>query len=122
MKTLFLLIMLTQNGAGDINVAFVNTETLAQCQQKLLMLEGVFQASEIPVIERRCMESELQFSTFGHAANSSKIINFYQIYFNEARVRVLPVSDWKTCNNLHKPEAEQARVYCSSSVQSLRKN
>ncbi|MBL3600014.1 MAG: hypothetical protein JMN25_09105 [gamma proteobacterium endosymbiont of Lamellibrachia anaximandri] len=31
MKLLFLLVLLTRNGAGDINASFVNTETLEQC-------------------------------------------------------------------------------------------
>ena len=81
MKTLFLLITLTQNGAGDINASFVNTQTLQQCQQKLLMLEGVFNGSDIPVIESRCIKSDLQFSEFGHASTASKIRNYYLISF-----------------------------------------
>ncbi len=118
MKTLFLLIMLTQNGAGDINAAFVNTETLEQCQQKALMVEGVFQASAIPVIESRCIKSDLKFSKFGHASTSTKIKNFYLIHFDEASVQILPMSEWRDCMDQQKKAVKQGRVYCSSSVQS----
>ncbi len=120
MKTLFLLITLTQNGAGDINASFVNTETLEQCQQKALMVEAVFQASDIPVIESRCIKSDLQFSEFGHASASSKIRNFYLVYVDEEVVRISAAPDWRACMNQQKSSVEQGRVYCSSSIQSIR--
>ncbi|MCW8924394.1 MAG: hypothetical protein OQK69_12335 [Gammaproteobacteria bacterium] len=119
MKALFLLIVLTQNGAGDINASFVNTETLEQCQQKALMVEGVFQASDIPVIERRCIQSNLRFSEFGHAAASSKIRNFYLVKLENSSVQVERMPDWKTCMLQAKQTADQKRTYCSSSVQTL---
>jgi len=114
--------MLTQNGAGDINAAFVNTETLELCQQKALMLEGVFKASEIPVIESRCIKSDLQFSEFGHASTPSKILNFYLIHFDEVSVQISPMPEWRVCMDRQRNSVEQGRVYCSSSVQSLREN
>ena len=73
MKTLFLLVLLTRNSAGDINASFVNTDTLEQCQQKALLVEGVFEAANIPVIESRCIRSELTFSEFNHASSSVMI-------------------------------------------------
>jgi len=120
MKTLFLLITLTQNGAGDINASFVNTETLEQCQQKASMVEGVFQGSDIPVIESRCVKSDLQFSEFGHASTSSKIINFYLVHFDEKSVEISPVPGWRACMDRQKSGVKQGRVYCSSSVQSIK--
>ena len=120
MKTLFLLITLTQNGAGDINASFVNTETLQQCQQKALMVEGVFKASNIPVIENRCIESDMQFSEFGHASASSNIRNYYLVYVNEKTLQLSIMPDWLSCMKQQKVAAKQGRYYCSSSVQSIR--
>ena len=119
MKTLFLLIILTKNGAGDINASFVNTETLAQCQQKALMVEGVFIGSNIPVSESRCIKSELQFSAFGHAAMSSQIRNFYLLTFDEKTVSISAMPDWRTCMDQQNQGMTQGSVYCASSVQSL---
>jgi len=119
-KTLFLLITLTQNGAGDINASFVNTETLEQCQQKALMVESIFQASDIPVIESRCIKSDLQFSEFGHASTASKIRNFYLVTFDENTLHISAMPDWRTCVNKKRESSERSRVYCSSSVQSIR--
>ena len=119
MKTFFLLIILTQNGAGDINASFVSTQTREQCQQKALTVEGVFQGSTIPVIESRCIKSDLQFSEFGHAATASKIRNFYLIKFDEKTVNISTVDDWYTCMHQQKNSVAQSRFYCTSSVQSM---
>ena len=131
MKILFLLITLTQNGAGDINASFVNTQTLQQCQQKTLVVEGVFKASDITVIASRCIKSDVQFSEFGHASTASNIRHFYLIKLNEKSLSFSIMPDWKTC--MRQQKSEQARdegasgespsaepplsVYCSSSVQ-----
>ena len=119
MKTLFLLITLTQNGAGDINASFVNTKTLELCLQKTLMVEGVFQASNIPVLESRCIKSDLQFSDFGHASNSSDIRNFYLVYLDEETTQISVMPGWRSCMDKQEKELKQGRVYCSSSVQSI---
>ena len=116
--------MLTQNGAGDINVSFVNTKTLELCLQKAMMVEGVFQASAIPVIESRCIKSRsiknnLQFSDFGHASNSSNIRHFYLVYLDEETVQISVMPGWRSCMDKQKKELKQGRVYCTSSVQSI---
>ena len=119
MKTLFLLITLTQNGAGDINASFVNTQTLQQCQQKSLMVEGVFKGSNIPVVESRCIRSDLQFSEFGHASTASEIRHFYLIKFDAESSHISSMPDWRTCMNQQTGEIGHGSVYCSSSIQSL---
>lgn len=124
MKILFLLITLTQNGAGDINISFVNTQTLQQCQQKSLMVADVFKVSDIPVIESRCIKSDVHFSEFGHASTSSKIRNFYLIQVGEESLQFSAMPDWQACiqqkQNVEKlNDAEQGKIYCASSVQSI---
>ena len=124
MKTLFLLITLTQNGAGDINASFVNTQTLQQCQQKMLMVESVFETASIPVIESHCLESQQEFSEFDHASSASKIRYFYLITFDQESVKVLTMPDWHNCMQRQRSSAlvsggQPSRVYCSSSIQSI---
>ena len=118
MKTLFLLITLTQNGAGDINASFVNTETLEQCQQKAAMVADVFSASNIPVIESRCIKSDLQFSEFGHASSASRIRHFYLISSDGKTLQISAMPDWSSCVK-QKKTSKQGRAYCASSVQSI---
>lgn len=114
------MIVLTQNGAGDINASFVKTETLEQCHQKMLVVEGVFKASDIAVIESRCLKSDLRFSEFGHASSSSQIRNFYLLTFDDESVHVTKESDWKSCMEQQRKGVKHGRVYCGSSVQSLK--
>ena len=118
MKMLYLLIILTQNAAGNINAAFVNTETLDQCQQKIMMVEGLFRAWDIPVIESSCIRSDMHFSEFGHISDSNSIRHFYMAYFNDEDTRVVSMPDWRTCM-LKKKNIPDKNVYCSSSVQSV---
>ena len=119
MNTLFLLVLLTQNGAGDINAAFVNTQTLEQCEQKALMIEGVFQAASIPVIEKRCINSPLLFTEFDHVVSSGMIRNFYTVTFSEQSVQVEAIPDWHTCMKKQNTKDIDGKIYCSSSAQSL---
>jgi hypothetical protein len=119
-KTLFLLITLTQNGAGDVNASFVNTETLKQCQQKALMVEDVFKASNIPVLESRCVKSDLKFTEFGHASSSSLINHFYLVSLDGDFVQIKKMPGWSECQARAKQGVDTGRIYCSSSVQSLK--
>jgi hypothetical protein len=118
-KTLFLLIVLTQNGAGDINASFVSTETLEECRQKAFMVEAVFKGSNIPVIESHCIRSELRFSEFSHAASSNMIRYFYLVHVDGESIDITQVSDWLSCKQQEMQGAEQGSLYCSSSVQAL---
>jgi len=119
MKIFFLLILLTRNGAGDINASFVNTKTLQQCQQKSLMLANVFTASNISVVGSRCIQSSLQFSDFAHASSSNLKRYFYRINFDAKTMKVDSMPDLRTCMNQLKNYNQSGRVYCSSSIQSI---
>ena len=121
MKTLFLLVLLSQNGVGDINASFVNTETLTQCQQKQSLVSGVFSSANIPIIESRCISSELQFSEFGHASSSSTTRYFYLVQFDKEAVTIQQVPNWRSCMAKQEEEASGSPVYCASSIQSLEK-
>ena len=119
MKILFLLVLLSRNGAGDINASFVNTETLAQCQQKQLLVKGIFSSANIPIVESRCIGSELQFSAFDHASSTRMVRHFYLIHFRKEGVDIQQMPDWRNCMKEQARGADQDRVYCSSSIQSL---
>lgn len=119
MKIIFLLMVLTQNGAGDINASFVNTDSLEQCQQKTSMVENIFSSANIPIIESRCLQSGLSFSEFDHASSSRMIKNFYLIHLSQDTLEIKTMPDWHSCKHLEKTAVDQGKVYCSSSVQSL---
>ncbi|UCB55314.1 MAG: hypothetical protein JSW45_01900 [Thiotrichales bacterium] len=120
MKTLFLLVLLTRNAAGDINASFVNTDTLDQCREKAQLVEGVFNGAGIPIVESRCIRSELMFSEFSHTISSSMTRHFYLVHVDDGRVDIRPVEDWYACKQQEQQGAGKGRLYCSSSVQTLR--
>lgn len=122
MKTLFLLVLLSQNGAGDVNASFVNTESLEQCQQKALMIEGIFSTAKIPILERRCLSSNLMFSEFDHAASTQMPRQFYLIHFEPDAVTIKLMPDWSSCMQGQQTAVSPGRFYCGSSTQELRSN
>ena len=119
MKMLFLLVLLSQNGAGDVTASFVNTATLEQCRQKEQMVQAIFATAELPVLESRCVSSELRFSEFGHATSSSMQRYFYLIRFEQEAVSIHQVPDWRSCMLGQKEGEGQGRLYCASSIQSI---
>ena len=119
MKTLFLLVLLSRYDAGDINASFVNTETLAQCQQKEALVKGIFSSAGIPVVESRCIPGELRFSEFGHSSTTRVMRHFYLIRFDREAVEIRTMPDWKSCMMGQEQSGAEVRFYCSSSVQSL---
>ncbi|HEC17109.1 MAG TPA: hypothetical protein ENI99_11150 [Sedimenticola sp.] len=119
MKTFFLLVLLSQNGAGDINASFVNTETLAQCRQKQALVKGVFSSANIPIIASRCIRSGLQFSKFAHTASSGKTRYFYLVRFTKEAVTIRKMPGWRSCMAKQEEGRGQGPVYCASSVQWL---
>jgi len=122
MNSLFLLIILTQNGAGDITASFVNTETQKQCELKALMIEGIFSSARIPIVENHCVKSGLIFSPFNHSESSHQKRHFYQIQFGHEHAEIKPLKDWQQCKFSETEAGDSPRIYCSSSLQKLQKN
>ena len=119
MKEFFLLVLLSQNGAGDINASFVNTDTLDQCKQKYLVVEGIFSSAAIPILDSRCIQTDLRFSVFKHGESSRTSRQFYLIRFDDERVGIQPMSGWRSCMEKQKQVPSTGRHYCSSSIQKI---
>ncbi len=120
MKPLFLLILLSQNGAGDINASFVNTANLEQCQQKRAVIEGIFSSARIPILESHCISSDLRFSEFAHAESTRQKRHFYLINLVGENISIKPMSNWRPCMEAQHASAGENRIYCASSIQTLK--
>ncbi len=116
MKALFLLVLLSQNGAGDVSAAFVGSDTREGCRQKEALVRGIFSSARIPVLESRCIRSRLRFTPFDHQASSRAERHFYLVQFTPEEVTVEPVDEWRSCRAREAPEAGR---WCASSVQRL---
>ncbi len=121
MKSLYLLLLLTQNGAGDINAAFVNSDSMAACERSRLMVEAIFKSRSIPVLYQQCLLSDLRFSPFEHADTTRVERNHYMIVppADGNDLRIEPMGDQQGCLALSR-QVKPATAYCASSVQSLR--
>jgi len=111
--------MLTQNDAGDVNAAFVNTITLAECQQKKVMVEGIFLSAGVQVIESRCTQSRLRFSEFGHASSSSMPRYFYLVITSGTQLSIHRKSDWRSCMSAQQNYVGAGDAWCASSIQMI---
>jgi hypothetical protein len=116
MKLLFLMILLTRNGAGDLNAAFVSTADRSECEQRMLAVKGIFLSAGVDVVEGRCIESEMRFSPFEHAHSSRQRRHFYLLRFTP-EVEVLAQPDWRSCWSGARANGGPGALYCASSVQ-----
>ena len=118
MKTLYLLLLLTQNGAGDINAAFVSADSMDACEQSRQKVAAIFQSSRIPILYQKCQQSDQRFSPFWHANSSASERQFYLIELLQEGegFKITPVEDYTACRK--KPRLTPSeQTYCASSVQ-----
>ena len=118
MHTLYLLLLLSQNGAGDINASFVNSDSLEQCRQSMALVEGIFSARKIPMLYRGCMPSPLRFTPFAHSDTSNVTRYHYLITVDGAQFNVEPLQSRTDCMERRR-RSDSERVYCASSIQRI---
>lgn len=119
--TLYLLLVLSQNGAGDIHASFVNSATLSDCRSSQAMVQGIITSQGIPIVYGECMRSTLKFTPFNHATSSRAEHYFYVINVNKAgSIRIQQMKQWKQCMAVQRRQQEAGRSsYCASSTQRL---
>ncbi len=122
MNTLFLLILLTTNGAGQNAVSFVNTDSAEVCQQKQAMIGAIFERAGIHIAEQQCVATKAQYSKFGHEASSDAPRYHYMVDFSGDEVVVSNVDGRKACEarlqqRLRVGGNDMEKVFCASSQQ-----
>jgi hypothetical protein len=118
MKSLYLLLLLTQNGAGDINAAFVSGKSPEACEQSRQMVEAIFRSRAIPVLYQQCLPSNLRFSPFSHA-DSTRIERYSYLIIpptNNNTLIIKNMRDIKSCLALS-GQSKTTMSYCASSIQ-----
>ncbi len=118
---IYLLMVLSQNGAGDIHAAFVNNASLSECEASKAAVEGIFRSQNIPLLYSQCNPSELQFTEYRHTPTTSASRYFYLVSINnETEIEVTPAEQWQACvSGQRELQAAGNRVYCASSTQRL---
>lgn len=124
MNTAFLLVLLTMGDAGQINAAFVNTDSLISCQMKSKMLGAVISSSGTEIIENRCFASDLKFPKFSHKQKEDALRYSYVISLAGDEIEVSQAKNKMECIvNKEKFELEnKGDVYCTTSTQKIKRD
>jgi hypothetical protein len=121
MNITFLLVLLTLGDAGQINAAFVNTDSLNACQNKSKMLSEVISTAGTKILENRCFASEFIFSKFSHAQPSEAVGYNYNIVLNNETVDVIESQNKMECivNKEKLMLTNEGGVHCTASTQQI---
>jgi len=119
MEMLYLLLVLTRNGAGDVSAAFVNSESLESCRVSQAMVEGIFVSQGIPLVYSECRPSPLRFTPFEHVDTTRARRYHYLIEPQASTPQIRPVPDWPSCRKAERQGPGERRIYCASSTQQL---
>ena len=113
---LFLLVLLTQNPAGDINASFVNADTEKACEASLLLTREIFVSRNITILHGSCFASPLRFTPFAHSVSTRVKRYHYYILPSDEGVEVIGLEDREACRRrLPSPR----KGYCATSTQRM---
>lgn len=119
--TLFLLLVLSQNGAGDIHASFVNSATLTDCRLSQAMVQGIISSQGISQVFAECVPSTLKFTAFNHLGSTRAVRYFYLINVDGTEsIGIQPMQQWKACMAAQRHQQQVGKSsYCASSSQRL---
>ncbi|MDC9724612.1 MAG: hypothetical protein PSN44_01660 [Gammaproteobacteria bacterium] len=122
MNTTFLLVLLTLGDGGQINAAFVNTDSLNTCQNKSKMLGAVISTSGTKIVENRCFVSDLNFTKFSHGQSDEEVRYDYAILLSDDYVEVIQSKNKMECtvNEENMALTNKGEVYCTTSSQNIK--
>jgi len=119
MEMLYLLLVLTRNGAGDISAAFVNSESLEACRVSQAMVEAIFTNQQIPLLYSDCRLSSQRFTPFEHV-NTSRARRYpYLVDLGSSTPKIQSMADWQSCRRAEQNGDRGSRIHCVSSTQRL---
>ena len=116
MKFGFLMIILTLLENGQMSAAFVNTQTLEECEQRASAVRKILEKGNIDIKERACRSSSAQFEPFVHGATGEAGSHAYRIIIDDNNARIEPVT---ACDPA---TVTQDGQYCTTSNQELSQN
>lgn len=112
MKLGFLMIILTLMENGQLSAAFVNTETLEECEQRAAVVRNILQQGEAPIEHLVCRAATVGFEPFVHGMEEFAGRQAYLVSFDDEKATVEAVESCETA---------QAAVgqYCVTSTQKI---
>lgn len=113
MKLAFLMIVLTQTAGGPLSAAFVNTETLEDCEGRVAAVRTILENGGYAIEQAICRASDARFEPFVHGTEGDAERYAYAISFDESNAAVEPVASCDAAG-----ETAEGR-YCATSTQKL---
>lgn len=121
MNTGIVMIILTLLPGGDLSASFVNTDTLAECEQRLGRIRPILENGKVGLKEAGCFRSPAQFDYFDHdpPADAPRHSFLIELAGDLASVRKLAASeDCPAILEQADRSAGKAR-YCTTSTQDM---
>jgi hypothetical protein len=113
MKLAFLMIVLTQPAGGDLSAAFVNTDSMEDCQARLAVVRSILESGSVPIEQAVCRASAARFEPFVHGSQEDGARYAYTISLDADAVAVEAVASCATTG-----KTADGR-YCATSAQKL---
>ncbi|MCC6947909.1 MAG: hypothetical protein IT539_09095 [Bradyrhizobiaceae bacterium] len=113
MKLAFLMIILTLLKGGEMSVAFVNTQTLEECEKRAAVVRTILEKGGVTIEHLVCRASEVQFEPFVHGMEDDAERQAYLVSFDDKTATVEPIASCEAAG------APRAARYCATSTQKL---
>jgi len=88
MKLGFLMIIFTLAEGGQLSGAFVNTETLEECESRAAVVRGILEKGDMPIEQMVCRASDAEFEPFVHGMEEFAEKQSYIVSFDDKRATV----------------------------------
>lgn len=114
----FLLVILTMMAGGDMSAAFVNTETLENCNDRGEVVRTILSNGKVDIRTITCFRSDIKFKKFSHKETEGAPRYRYVISLKNKNVAITLTEDEKAC---HATARKDEVVFCATSSQLLLK-
>ena len=121
MNTGIVMIILTLLPGGDLSASFVNTDTLAECEQRLGRIRPILENGKMGLREAGCFRSTAEFDYFDHDPPADAPRHAFLIELESELASVRKLDAPGDCDALLAQEdgpVGKAR-YCATSTQAM---
>lgn len=113
MDLAFLMIVLMQPAQGPMSAAFVNTQTLEDCEARAAIVRTILESEDYTVEQAVCRASAARFEPFAHGVDPDAERYAYSISFTDADASVEAVTACESAGGAADGH------YCATSTQKL---
>ncbi|MCO5091356.1 hypothetical protein [Bosea sp. (in: a-proteobacteria)] len=121
-----LMIVMTTLAGGDLSAAFVGTETLPECRERLervrLIINDGAAKGGPRIAGSGCFTSAERFSDFSHGQSNDEPIQHYRIVLSGENAAVIRHDGAEACRRAIAAAPAAGEQHCAQSRQTLREN